>query len=138
MIDNLNLAPELGEDSDAVTWPDGRAVMRHRFLVWEERRGDETSTSPTFQGPWIHVSAEGYEPRKMPLSDLLENGGGVVGRFRECIVTIQRRPSGGPDPAEWAGDYAFGDGLLTGVSRSVSDGRYHFKWTSDVKTDRPT
>ncbi len=72
VIDNLNLAPELGDDSDAVTWPDGRAIFDHRFFVWEEQRGDQRSGRPTFQGPWIHVSADGFAPRKMPLSDLLE------------------------------------------------------------------
>ena len=73
MIDNGNLAPDLGDNSDAVTWPDGRAIITHKFFVWEERRGNQTlRREMIFQGPWILVSAEGYEPRKMPLSDLLE------------------------------------------------------------------
>ena len=59
VIDNLNLAPELGEDSDAVTWSDGRAIVRHQFFVWEERPGDARSAIQSFEGPWIHVSAEG-------------------------------------------------------------------------------
>ena len=137
MIDNLNLAPELGDDSDAVTWPDGRAVVTHRFFVWEEPPGDETSTHPTFQGPWIYVSAEGYEPRKMPLSDLLEHGGGFVGRFRECIVAVQRRRSSDPDLAEWAGDYALGDGFVNRRLEVSRDGRYHFKWNDDTRSDHP-
>jgi hypothetical protein len=41
VIDNGNLSPELGEDSDAVTWPDGRAILSHTFLFWEEQRGDQ-------------------------------------------------------------------------------------------------
>ena len=32
VIANGNLAPELGADSDAVTWPDGRAIIGHRFF----------------------------------------------------------------------------------------------------------
>lgn len=36
VIDNGNLGTELGVDSDAVTWPDGRAIITHRFFVLEE------------------------------------------------------------------------------------------------------
>lgn len=75
VIDNGNLAPDLGQDSDAVTWPDGRAIIVHQFLFWEERRGEEKPKGRILQGPWIHATADGYEPKKMPLSDLLEQMG---------------------------------------------------------------
>jgi hypothetical protein len=42
VIDNGNLAPDLGEDSDAVTWPDGRAILVRKrtpgFLQYRQPR----------------------------------------------------------------------------------------------------
>jgi hypothetical protein len=137
VIDNGNLAPELGQDSDAVTWPDGRAIIGHRFFFWEERRGDQTSGHRIFQGPWIRVTAEGYEPRKMPLSELLEQKGVVSGPFEEAVVTLRRSQPGAIGLAELAGDYTFGDGYVhQRLVVSLPD-RYHFRWHSDVINDEP-
>ncbi len=137
VIDNGNLAPELGEDSDAVTWPDGRAIIGHRLLFWEERRGDQKSGHRIFQGPWVHVTAQGYEPRKMPLSELLEQKGVVSGPFKEAVVTLRHRLPGGLGLAELVGDYTFGDGFEhRRLVVSLPD-RYHFKWSSDVISDEP-
>ena len=137
VIDNGNLAPDLGQDSDAVTWPDGRAIIGHRFLFWEERRGDQKSGHRIFQGPWIHVTAEGYEPRKMPLSELLEQKGVVSGPFEEAVVTLRHRQPGGLGLAELAGDYTFGDGFVhQRLVVSLPD-RYDFGWHGDVISDEP-
>jgi hypothetical protein len=42
VIDNGNLAQELGDDSDAVTWPDGRAILVRKrtpgFLQYRQPR----------------------------------------------------------------------------------------------------
>jgi hypothetical protein len=137
VIDNGNLAPELGADSDAVTWPDGRAIIGHRFFFWEERRGDQKSGHRIFQGPWIHVTAAGYEPRKMPLSELLEQKGVVSVPFEEAVVTLRRSQPGGTGLAELAGDYTFGDGYVhQRLVVSLPD-RYHFKWHDDVSSGEP-
>ncbi len=137
VIDNGNLASELGEDSDAVTWPDGRAIIDHQFLFWEERRGDQIVEHPLFQGPWVHVTAEGHEPRKMPLSELLEQKGVVSGPFKEAVVTLRRSQPGGLGLAELAGDYSYGDGFVQQRLVVSLPGRYHFRWNSDVISDEP-
>ena len=137
VIDNGNLAPELGADSDAVTWPDGRARITHSLFVWEEGRGDQKSRGHTFQGPWIHVSADGYEPRKMPLSELLEPEKEVRGHFRETVVALRRGRAGGPSLAELAGDYIYGNGFVYQHLEVSLPGRYHFEWHNDFITDEP-
>ena len=137
VIDNGNLGPELGDDSVAVAWPDGRAIVRHKFLVWEERRGDQRSQRQIYQGPWIHVSAEGYEPRKMPLSELLEEEKLVSGRFHETVVSLRRRHTDGPNLAELAGNYIFGDGFVYEHLEISLPGQYHFEWHNDVRDDEP-
>jgi len=137
VIDNGNLAPELGEDSDAVTWPDGRAILLHRFLFWEERRGDQQSERRILQGPWIHVTAEAYAPRKMPLLDLLEQKGVISGPFKEAVVALHRRQPGSLELADLAGDYTFGDGFVYQRLEVSLPDRYHFKWNSDVITNEP-
>ena len=93
---NGNLAPELGDDSDAVTWPDGRAVLSHKFFIWEERQGDQISQRQFVQGPWIHVSADGYEPLKKPLSELLGKVAAVLGPSEETVVNLRAQTSRGP------------------------------------------
>ena len=55
-VENLNLADELGVDSEAMTAPDGRATIDHRFFAYEEKGGEETVVCVIFQGPWICVS----------------------------------------------------------------------------------
>jgi hypothetical protein len=137
VIDNGNLAPELGQDSDAVTWPDGRAIIGHRFLFLEERRGDQKSERRILQGPWLHVTAEAYESRKMPLSDYLEQKDIVSGPFDEAVVTLRRRQPGGLGLAELAGDYTFGDGFVYQRLEVRLPDRYHFKWQDDVTTNEP-
>jgi hypothetical protein len=137
VIDNGNLAPDLGQDSDAVTWPDGRAIIVHHFLFWEARRGEEKPDRRILQGPWIHATADGYEPKKMPLSDLLEQKGVVSGPFQEAAVSLHRKQPGGPDLADLAGDYTFGDGFVHQRLEISLPDRYHFKWTSDVILDKP-
>jgi hypothetical protein len=137
VIDNGNLAPDLGEDSDAVTWPDGRAILVHTFFFWEEKRGDQKSDRRIFQGPWIHVTAEGYAPRKMPLVDLLEQKGVISGPFDEAVVTIHRKQPGSLGLADLAGDYIFGDGFVHRRLEVSLPDRYHFKWHGDVITDDP-
>jgi hypothetical protein len=137
VIDNGNLAPELGEDSDAVTWPDGRAILVHRFLFWEERRGDQKSERRVLEGPWIHVTAEGYAPRKMPLSDLLEQKGVISGPFNEAVVALHRRQPGSPGLADLAGEYIFGNGFVYQRLEVSLPDRYHFKWNGDVFTNEP-
>ena len=112
VIDNVNLAPELGDDSDAVTWPDGRAIITHRFLVWEERRENRWFPKPIFQGPWIHVFADGHPTRKMPLSDVLGPSESDSGLPNETIITLQPGRAGGSDLAGLAGNYIFGDGFV--------------------------
>jgi hypothetical protein len=136
-IDNLNLAPELGDDSDAVAWSDGRAILRHRFFVWEEGSGDQRSENATFQGPWIAVSAEGYEPLEMPLSELLEREGGGTGPFREVSIRLRRGRPTRTDVAELAGDYYYGDGFVNQHLEVRPDGRYHFQWRNDIRTNEP-
>jgi len=137
VIDNGNLAPELGEDSDAVTWPDGRAILRHRFLFSEEPRGDQKSERRILQGPWIHVTAEGYAPQKMPLVDQLEKKGVISGPFDEAVVALHRRQPGSLGIADIAGDYAFGDGFVYQRLEVRLPDRYHFKWNRDVITNEP-
>ena len=137
VIDNGNLAPELGEDSDAITWPDGRAILVHHFLFWEEWRGDQKSERRILQGPWIHVTAEGYAPRKMPLLDLLEQKGVIVGPFKEAVVALNLRQPGSPGLADLVGDYTFGDGFVYQHLEVSLPDRYHFRWNGDVITDEP-
>ncbi len=138
VIDNGNLAPELGDDSDAVTWPDGRAIISHRFFVWEERRGDETVRRELLkQGPWIHVSAEGYEPRKLPLSEILKDGRTGRGPSHEAIFTLRRRRADDLDLAPLATDYTFGDGFTYEHLEISRLGRYHYQSHIDVFRDEP-
>jgi hypothetical protein len=137
VIDNGNLAPELGDNSGAVAWPDGRAIIRHNVFVWEERRGDQRSQRRIFQGPWIHVSADGYEPRKMPLAELPERAAVSQGSFGEAVVTLERRKAAGIDLAELAGEYTFGDGFIYRHLEVRLPDRYHFQWQSDFRTNEP-
>jgi hypothetical protein len=138
VIDNGNLGTELGADSDAVTWPDGRAIITHRFFVLEERRGDQTiRRQMIFQGPWIHVSAEGYEPRKIPLSELLGHEGATFDPFHPAIVTLRRRRAGHPDLADLEADYIYGNGFVYEHLEVSRLGVYHYKWRNDVWTDEP-
>jgi hypothetical protein len=137
VIDNGNLAPELGEDSDAVTWPDGRAILVHRFFFWEERRGDQKSERFIHQGPWIHVTAEGYAARKMPLVDLLEQKGVVSGPLKEAVVALHRRQAGSPGLADLAGEFTFGNGFVFQRLEVSLPDRYYFRWKNDVITDEP-
>jgi hypothetical protein len=138
VIDNGNLGTELGADSDAVTWPDGRAIITHRFFVLEERRGDQTiRRQMIFQGPWIHVSAEGYEPRKIPLSELLRHEGATFGPFHEATVTLRRRRAGHPDLADLEADYIYGNGFVYEHLEVSRLGVYHYNWRNDVRTDEP-
>ena len=111
--------------------------MSHRFFVWEEEAGDQRSVSQTFQGPWIEVASEGYEPLRMPLSELLEREGGGSGPFREVFVRLRRGQPSGPDLAALAGNYVFGDGFIYQHLEVSPDGRYHFQWHDDVKTNEP-
>jgi hypothetical protein len=138
VIDNGNLVPELGADSDAVTWPDGRAIITHKFFVWEERRGDQRlERQVIIQGPWIHVSAEGYEPQKMPLSELLGQEGVVFDPLHETIVTLRRSRAGGRDLADLVGDYIYGNGFVYEHLEVSLTGQYHYKWQNDVRTNEP-
>jgi hypothetical protein len=152
VVENGNLAAELGDDSEAVTWSDGMAFVHHNFFLWEQGRGDERSCRLTFQGPWIHVSAEGYEPRKMPISELIGEGyerrktptsarlkeqREYVRRKLEAVVTMKRAASKSPSLEELADVYQFGDGF-TGSNLEVSrDGRFHYQWYQDVITHKP-
>jgi hypothetical protein len=138
VIDNGNLATELGDDSDAMTWPDGRAIITHWFFVWEEQRSDQASRRQMiFQGPWLHVSAQGYEPRKMPLIELLGQEGELNGPSQEAVVTLRPKRGDGPDVAELAGDYIYGNGFVYEQLQVIKAGRYHYKWRNDVRTDEP-
>jgi hypothetical protein len=135
VIDSGSLALELGEDSDAVTWPDGRAIIGHWFFFWEERRSDQKSERLILQGPWVHVTGDGYEPRKMPLSELLEQKDVVSGPFNEAVVALRRSQPAGLSLADLAGDYTFGDGFVHKRLEIRLPGRYHFKWGNDVITN---
>jgi hypothetical protein len=138
VIDNGNLAPDLGDYSDAVTWPDGRAIITHRFFVWDERRGDQTvRREMIFQGPGILVSADGYEPRKMPLSELLEKDKVDFDRRGETILTLRRERPAVLDLADLAADYIYGNGFVYEHLEVTRGGRYHFQWRNDVRTDLP-
>jgi hypothetical protein len=137
VIDNGNLAPELGDDSNVVTWPDGWAKIRHSVLVWEVGHADQKTRATFSQGPWIHVSADGYEPRKQPLSALLEQEVAPRGHFREIVVRLRRGRAGGPGLAELAGDYIYGNGFVNQHLEVGRDGRYQFEWHNDVVTDEP-
>ena len=138
VIANGNLAPELGDDSDAVTWPDGRAIIDHKFFVWEEHRGDEKSPFPMiFQGPWIHVSAEGYEPAKTPLLEVLRPEGAVGDFAHEAIVTLRRKQAPDPTLADLEADYIYGTGFFYQHLEIGRQGQYHFQWYGDKFTDNP-
>ena len=71
----------------------------------------------------------------MPLSDLLEQGGRDVGRRREAVVALRRGRPGGPDLAELAGDYIYGNGFIHQRLEVRLPGRYHFQWRNDVHTN---
>lgn len=138
VIDNGNLARELGEDSEAVTWPDGLARITHRFFVYEERRGEETARRQmTFQGPWIHVSAQGYQPWRMPLSDMLTQDGAAPDALHPAVVTLQRARDAGLKLAHLEADYIYGDGFVHEHLEVGGLGRYHYQWHDDVVTDEP-
>ncbi len=138
VLDNGNLAPELGDDSDAVTWPDGRAIITHTFFAWAERRGDQTSQHQfVLQGPWIHVTAEGYEPRKVPLSEVLRDDQVVMGPSHESTVTLRRRRADELDLADIAADYRSPLGFVSELLEVTRLGRYHYKWQSDARRDAP-
>jgi hypothetical protein len=138
VIDNLNLAPELGDDSEAVTWPDGQAIITHRFFVWEERQDDEASRRElVMQGPWIHVSAQGYEPRKMPLSELLSDERTGRDPSHEAIVALRRKRANELDLAALEADYIYGNGFVYEHLEIGRLGRYHYKWRGDVIRDEP-
>ncbi len=138
VIDNGNLARELGEDSEAVTWPDGLALITHRFFVFEERRGEDTvRRQMTFQGPWIHVSAQGYEPREMPLSDLLTKEEAAVHSSDAAVVTLRRGNAASPNLAELDADYIYGNGFVYEHLEVGRLGQFHYQWRNDVVRDEP-
>jgi hypothetical protein len=133
VIDNGNLASELGGDSDAVTWKDGRAILTHGFFVWEAQPDDEKTHRPVFQGPWIQVTAEGYEYRKAPLSDFLDgkDHAGLNPR-NELVITLRRKRAAGPELADLSADYIYGNGFVYEHLEISPAGRYHYAWHNDV------
>ncbi len=137
-IENLNLAGELGGDSEAVAWSDGRAQITHSLLVLDDQRGEPRSAQMIFQGPWISVSAPGYETRRMPLSDAVDDQihqrsprrlGLLPG---EVVLTLDRGAAKKPDLADLAGEYEFSNGSVFENLRITAEGIYHYSYFDDV------
>ncbi len=137
VIDNGNLGSDLGEDSDAVTWPDGLAIVRHRFFAWEEREGRLWSSRMVFQGPWVDVSAEGYQTRKVPLADLIVPDAPPPGPSHELVIALRRGRTPSLALAELAGDFIFGNGHIYEHLEIDPAGHYHYQWGGDMRTDEP-
>jgi hypothetical protein len=137
LVDNIHLAQELGEASEVETAADGRASITHRFLALVERRGVVTSGHVSFQGPWIQVSAEGYETLGLPLSD-------IVGPRRrlfffttppESVIKLRRGRIEGIDLADLAGDYSYGTGYINHRLGLTRAGRYHYRYGTHTGFD---
>lgn len=135
VIENLNLAFELGPDSEGSTAADGRARLQHRFLALEKRREILASGHVIFQGPWIEVTAAGYAPRSMPLCDLVGDRRRLIfATPPEATVSLQREQPQAGGLAQLEGDYIFGDGFVYRELQVRSSGNYHFEYGDD--TDR--
>ncbi len=139
-IENLNLAAELGTDSEAVTSPDGHAQVSHAFLAFEERQGADSMVRISFQGPWISVSCAGFETRKLPLSELLSDldwrtAPDVFMRFphpQEVVVELQTGPTKTRPLSVLAGDYTYQDDCAGVLLRITTDGTYQYSYWNDT------
>jgi hypothetical protein len=139
-VENLNLADELGVDSEAMTAPDGRATIDHRFFAHEEKAGEETVVRVIFQGPWIYVSRVGYRERRMPLSDLVHDL--VWGRsphhfepfsgHQEVVVGLEPGAANARELAELAGDYTAADACVYVCLTIARDGTYQYSYWNDT------
>ena len=143
VIDNVNLAAELGDDSDAVTWPDGRAILSHKiFCPGRKPQGRQNIRARIIgrAGTLGSTSlAEGYEPKKMPLAKLPWSTTSRAGDYpTRQVVTLTnelRRTLSTSLPSKRITFLAMVSSMST--SRSVDSGRYHYKWQSDVIRDEP-
>jgi hypothetical protein len=139
-VENLNLAAELGADSEAVTSPDGHAHVSHAFLAFEERRDVDSTVHVSFQGPWISVSCAGFETRKLPLSELLSDlhwhtAPDVFMRFPrppDVVVELKPGPTKTRPLSELAGAYTYQDDCAGVLLRIATDGTYQYSYWNDT------
>jgi hypothetical protein len=131
VIDNLNINEDLGKDSEALTSNSGRVGLRHRFFTLIERQGVPRWTRVYFQGPWLEVSAEGYQASSSPLSDVI---GEHAGRFStnpaEAVVTLRRGRTPGPELSDLIGEYDFRVDGLSNHMQISNNSKYELElWT---------
>jgi hypothetical protein len=139
-IDNLNLAPELGESSEAVAWPDGIAEISHRFFVFEEQVGDAKTARRSHEGPWVTVSAAGFQTRTLPLAGAIRDAVVGLSRFpaREAVITLRAATTNSIELTTLFGDFEIATGFV-GLRLNVSaPGRYQYReWDDVIRPDDP-
>jgi hypothetical protein len=107
-IDNLKMNEDLGENSSGETSPTGQVELTHRFFTIAEKQAALETLHVYFQGPWLEVSAPGYQAKSLPLSDVIGQRSEIGGPARpEAVLELKPGRTPSPKLSELVGWYEY-------------------------------